>query len=151
MRLILAATGIALAVSACKERPNDPSPESKALQDRIIPQLVRWSEGDARDFRLFEVEGIKSFDYVCYRGEYQKLSESRSGDVRLRKYRGQTGDMVPENYTAVIGVQGDVGHIGYLDAKFLRIDGPVRCSRADTVVLLRQTESGTQWQSARFN
>lgn len=140
-----------LAIVACSPQLRNSSEESRTLQDRLVPDMNRWSQGSSPIYSLHKHPAVRSFDYLCAVAEYESHSKIETELPFVREYRGTTGDVVPEINIAIIGVKGSVAHVAYLKRDPLTIYGArVRCHRARKAVLTRQIRKETTLPFARL-
>lgn len=115
----------ALTLSACSQRPIDPSPESEFLQNRLIPEMIRWAGTNSDVLPLGPRLSPQGFDYVCTLPGYEALARLEA-EVPITHYRGHVDAEVPESKIAVIGIKGTTAHVAYVWQREFSLYNPGR-------------------------
>lgn len=149
-RYSIGIAAIALALTSCKARPQDPSPESRFLQNRLVPAITKWSQTNSPTMNLFQSELVRSFDHICIVQEYLPLNRINARLPYVDVYKGSVGERVPENRTAIIGVKKNVAHVAYYPLYPLTVYSPKRCVDTRSAILRMEGRGRTRFPSARL-
>ena len=129
----------ALLLAGCLPRTG--SPEARFLQNELIPTMKAWSRTDFPRLHLYRSTAVTSFDYICALPEYREHSTIESEVPQVTTYRGAAGyELVPEMWTAIIGVKADTAHVAYVPMRELMVNrrGTRRCYPASKAILVRE-------------
>ena len=104
----------ALGLVSCASEPMNPSPESRFLQDRLIPHMLRWGKTKSDVLPLGPMLASQGFEKICTGIEYNPVAEFEPEVPGIKTYHGSVGHMVPESRIAIIGIKGDSAHVAYV-------------------------------------
>lgn len=137
---------LALGLVSCASEPMNPSPESRYLQDRLIPHMIAWGKTKSEVLPLGPMLASQGFEKICTGIEYNPVAEFESEVPGIKSYHGSVGNTVPESRIAIIGVKGSSAHVAYVRMidLTLRNKRPL-CSSVDKAVVRRLPDEHPEW------
>ena len=140
----------AAGLSACTPFSSGRSSESAALQEQLVPSIVRWSKSDSVSLELHEIPIVLKFEYICYVPEYDRYSEIQRTISNVSEYEGISGVTVPEGESAILGVSDGVAHAAFVDQESLILYGQRSCVKSERAKLLKQNADYTNITVAKL-